>query len=1013
MRIAEFSVRRWRFTVVIFVMLAALGIASWRSIPRAEDPSFPIPIYTVVAVLPGATPVDLERLVVKPIEDKVTELERLKEIDARVGDGLAVIQVEFDAGVDAERKYDEVVREVNALRASMPAELTTLDINKTTSLNVSILQLALVSELAPYRTMDSLAQDVEERIERVPGIRRAERWAAPDREVRVLLDLGRLAELGLPPGAVLGAIQGESADVPGGSLDAGGRRFNVKTSGSYESLDQVAGTVVASRGGTLVRVADVAEVEWADAEPTHVGRYNGRRAVFVTAQLQDGQVIGDVRDAVWRELDAFEASLPAGITLERPFDQAANVSHRLTRLGEDFAIAIGLVLVTLIPLGFRASGIVLVSIPLSLAMGVALLHALGYSINQLSIVGFVIALGLLVDDSIVVVENIARHLREGKSRMDAAILGTRQIGVAVLGCTATLIFAFLPLLALPGLSGRYIRSLPVTVVVTVLASLFVSLTIIPWLSSRLLQDGEGAHGNRVLGWLTHGIERTYAPVLSWALAHPRQTMLGAVGLVAASLALVPVVGFSLFPKAETPQFRVDIRAPDGSSLAATDQAARFAERVVSSHAGVRGIFTNVGRDNPQMYYNVQPRNENPAVGQLFVLLDAYDPARTPALLDSMRAELSAYPGARIELREFENGPPVDAPIALRLSGPDLDTLRALAGRAEALLEETPGTEYVYNPVRLRRTDLALPLDRGRAGLLGVSPLDFDRTVRLGVAGLPAGTLREASGEERDIVVRLPFQGDRPGTEALSRLFIPTSAGGLTPLGQVTSPSFEVSPTEIQRYDKARTVTVTSWVRTGFNTDRVTKDALGRLEALELPPGYALQPAGEIESRQESFGGMGSAIIIAVFAILAVLVLEFGSFRSTLIVASVIPLGLVGGIVALLLTGNTFSFTAMIGFVALIGIEIKTSILLVDFTNELRAEGVPLLDAVRRAGEVRFLPILLTTLTAIGGLLPIALQGTALYAPLAWVIIGGLVSSTLLARVVTPVLYARWAPAVEG
>jgi multidrug efflux pump subunit AcrB len=278
MRIAEFSVTRWRFTIVIFVMLAALGVVSWRTIARAEDPSFPIPIYTVVAVLPGATPVDLERLVVKPVEDKVAELDDLKKIDARVSDGLAVIQVEFQPSVDVDRKYDEVVREVNALRPALPPELRRLDVEKTTSLNVNILQLALVSETMPYHAMDSLAEVLEERLERVPGIRKAERWAAPAREVRVLLDLGRLAELGLPPAAVVGAIQGESADIPGGALDAGSRRFNVKTSGSYESLDQVAGTVVAARGGTLVRVADVAQVRWADGEPTHVGRYTARRS---------------------------------------------------------------------------------------------------------------------------------------------------------------------------------------------------------------------------------------------------------------------------------------------------------------------------------------------------------------------------------------------------------------------------------------------------------------------------------------------------------------------------------------------------------------------------------------------------------------------------------------------------------------------------------------------------------------------------------------------------------------
>ena len=1009
MMLAEFSVRRWRFTVVVFVMLAALGITSWRAIPRSEDPTFPIPIFIVAAVLPGASPVDLERLVVQPVEERVTELEDLKNIDAQIEDGLAVIEIEFFPSVDAERKYDEVVREMNALRPELPAELHEMEIRKGTPLNVAIAQLALVSETVPYNTLDSLAEELEERIELVPGVRKAERWAAPEREVRVALDLGRLAAQGLPADAVLRALSGEAADLPGGSVEAGGRRFNVKTSGSLETLDEVAGTVVTSAGGTLVRVGDVAEVAWADADPTHIGRLNGKRAVFVTVQQQDAQVIGRLRDAIWLEVDAFEATLPPGVILERPFDQAVNVDHRLARLGEDFAIAISLVMITLIPLGLRAAGIVVVSIPLSLAIGITLLHALGYSLNQLTIVGFVIALGLLVDDSIVVVENITRFVREGRSRLEAAILATKQIGIAVLGATATLVLAFVPLVALPGLPGRYIRSLPLAVMVTVLASLFVSLTIMPWLASRILKEGEGAHANRALTWLTHGIERTYAPVLRWAMARPRMTMMGAAALVLGSLALVPVIGFSLFPKAESPLVRVDIRAPDGSSLGATDAAARYAEEVLQEYEGVRAVLTNVGRDNPQVYYNVTPRWENAAVGQLIVLLHEYDPAGTPRMLDSIRVDLARYPGARIEVREFENGPPIDAPVAVRISGPDLDTLRALASKVEQAMAVSEGTAYVYNPVRLRRTDLALPLDRGRAGLLGVTPYDLDRTVRLGLAGVPVGTLREEDGDERDIVVRLPFEGDRPGTEALDRIFIPTAAGGMTPLGQVTAPEVEASATEIQRYDKSRTVTVTSDVRTGFNTDRVTREVLARLESLELPAGYRLTPAGEIESRQESFGGIGSAVIVAMFAILAVLVLEFGSFRSTLIVASVIPLGVVGGLMALLLTGNTLSFTAMIGFVALLGIEIKTSILLVDFTNQLRAQGAPLVEAVTRAGEVRFLPILLTTLTAIGGLLPIALQGTALYAPLAWVIIGGLVSSTLLARVVTPVLYARWAP----
>ncbi|MGH7529012.1 MAG: efflux RND transporter permease subunit [Gemmatimonadales bacterium] len=1008
MNLTAFSVRNWQFTVVVFAMLAALGLASWHSVPRMEDPALDFPSYTVVAVYPGASPTDLERLVVTEIEERLDQLEHVKAINSHMRDGVATVRVEFEEEQDPEKKYDEVVREINALRPELPAELARLDIEKATTLEVNIVQVALVSPIASYRTLDSLAEALEDRLAAVPGVREAERWGAPERQVAVALDLGRLAQLRLPAGIVLQALGGESADIPGGSVEAGAdglKRYSVRTSGSYETLDEIRETVLRAGTGQLVRVGDVARVSWSYADSTYRARFNGRRAVFVTANQQAGMTVQAVRDRIYAELDRFTEQLPAGVTLERGFDQARNVSLRLARLGEDFLIAIGLVLLTLLPLGFRSSLIVMISIPLSLAMGLTALNWFGYSLNQLTIVGMVIALGLLVDDSIVVVENIARFRRQGLGRAEAAIAATKQIWVAVLGATATLIAAFVPLLILPGGPGRFIRVMPVTVIATVLASFIVSITIIPWLASRLLSEHEDPQGNRLLRAFDRAIHRTYAPLLDWALQRPRATLAGAAAVVVLSVALVPLIGFSLFPKAETPQVAVSITAPQGASIAVTDSAARFAERVLGKRPEVRAIYTSVGHDNPMIYYNVLPRVDNPRVGQLFVLLDRYDQHETPALLDTLRAELSRYSGAEIALREFENGPPVDAPIALRIMGPDLDTLRALASRMETVFESTPGTEYVTNPVRLARTDLRVAIDRGRAGLLGISTLEIDRTVRLGLAGLEAGTLREADGEKRPIVVRLArAPGSRPSPAQLKRVYVASRGGNLTPLTQVAAVRFERAVPEIQRYNRGRTVTVSSNVRTGFNTDRVTKAILARQDELRLPGGYRIMPAGEIEAREHSFGGVGSAIIVAVFLIVAILVLEFKTFRSTLIVASVIPLGLAGGLVALFLAGDTLSFTATIGFVALIGIEIKTSILLVDLTNRLRTEGMALEEAIRRAGEVRFLPIVLTSLTAIGGLMPLAIQGSGFYAPLAWVIIGGLVSSTLLARIVTPVLY---------
>ncbi|MCC6241657.1 MAG: efflux RND transporter permease subunit [Gemmatimonadaceae bacterium] len=1009
--LVAFSVRRWQFTVLMFLMFAALGYSSWLAIPRAEDPAFPVPIYTAVAVYPGASPEDMEQLVTEPIEKRLYALTDVKELKSVSSNGWSVVTVEFESDVDAERKYDQVLREINGVRPELPDALLRLNVQRNENSDLAVLQLALVAPVTPYAALDDIAQRFEDGLSRVDGVKQVKRWAAPPREMQITLDLGKLAARSLTPSQVLNALGSDNVQIPGGAVDVGTRRFNVATPGRYRTVDDVLKTVVGGGNGAVIRVSDLATVTWADGDAVHVGRYNGQRAMFVTVAVQEGRNVTTVRNAVWEQLDLLEKTLPAGVTLARGFDQSRNVEARLSQLGKDFALAIALVLITLLPLGFRASIIVMISIPLSLALAIVLLNASGFSLNQLSIVGFVIALGLLVDDSIVVVENISRFLRKGMSRTQAAIEGTKQIGVAVLGATATLIFAFLPLLFLPGLSGKYIRSLPIAVVYAVLASLLVSLTIIPWLASRVMPQHESAEGNRFLQWLDEGIKRTYAPLLHLALGAPKRTLAFAALSVMGAVALVPVVGFSLFPKAGTPQYHVEIETPEGTSLAETDRAVRFVERTIGAHPSTVSIFANIGKDNPAVYYNVFQRAEAPNRGQLLVLINAYDNIGTPLMLDSLRAQMAQYPGAKIEVKEFENGPPIDAPIAMRVEGTNLDTLQTIAAQFERVLESTDGTQYVNNPVRLQRSDLRVQVNKQKAGLLGIPSAEIERTLRLGIAGLQAGTIRSANGDEYPLVVNIAHRG-RPTAEALERIEVSSVTGAMVPLAQIAQTEFVATTSEINHQDRQRAVTITSFVKSGYNTDAVTKAVLARLDSIALPAGYVLRPAGEIESRQESFGGVGGAIIVAVFAILAILVLEFRDFRTTMVVASVIPLGLVGGILALLFSGYTLSFTAIIGFVALIGIEIKTSILLVDFTDQLRRQGLSIDDAIQQAGEVRFLPIVLTTMTAIGGLLPLALQGSGLYSPLAWVIIGGLVSSTIIARLVTPVLYKLLAPALD-
>lgn len=1008
MRISESAVKNYQFTIVIFLFLIALGIYSFLKIPQAEDPEFPIAIFPVIAIYPGASPADIEQLVVDKVEESLNELEDIVSIKSEIKDGVAVIVIEFTSDSDPDRKYDEILRQINSIRESLPQDLYSIETLKIQAGNTNIIQSALVSETAGYFELSRYAEELRDEIISLPGIRKAEVVASPGQELEVAINLPKLSQLNISVSQVIGAIQSENANIPGGSIEIGPRKLNVKTSGNYKNIEEVKRTVVGSGRGQLVYLRDVAEVSWRDEEARYFGRYNGKDAVFIIASMKKGQNIHGMRNSVYRLFDTFEKKLPAEIVLERGFDQSENVRYKLGRLEKDFLFAFLLVLITLLPLGFRASGIVMISIPLSLLIGVSGLYLIGFSINQLTIVGAVISLGLLVDDSIVVVENISRWIRGGSTPMDASIKATSQIGPAVLGCTATLIFAFLPLMFLPGMAGKYMRSLPASVTFIVLGSLFVALTIIPFVSSLILKGDVDPRGNRVLRGVNRGIDFTYGRALQWSLKNPVKTVSVALLLFLSSLLLINMIGFSLFPKAGLPQFLITIETPRGSNISETDRVVKKVEAILSARPEVKYYMSNIGKGNPMIFYNSFQKSGQSTLGEILCELKTRSQPEIEKIVEMLRDTLDTFVDARIYVNEFENGMPVDAAIALRLVGSNLDSIRVYSDRIEEIFRAHEGTNYVKNPLSQSLTDIRVIVNSEKAAVYGVPVAEIDRTIRLGLAGITAGRFRDVDGKEYNINVRLP--GKKANTLAsLNDIYVSSRTGAQVPLSQLSRVEFENSATLIQHYNNERSMTISSAVRLGYNTDKVTKEILSGVAELELPGGFKTIPAGEIESRKQSFEGIGSAILIAIFGIFAILILEFRTFKSTLIVISVIPLGIIGGLVMLWITGYSLSFAAAIGFVALIGIEIKTSILLVDFTNQLRQQGTPLDEAIIKAGEIRFLPVLLTTLTAVGGLLPIAMGHSNLYSPLAWVIVGGLITSTLLARLVTPVMYKLLAP----
>ncbi len=1013
MKISDYAVKNYQFTLVIFLMIVALGITTIVNMPRSEDPELHAPQYPIVAVFPGTSPKDMEELVVEPLEQKISELEGIKRIKTNISDGVAVLFVEYKYESDVDDKYAELVREVNGLRSSLPQNLSSLEVRRVLPSDVNIIQIALVSENASRDKLKSAAEDLQDKLEQIKSLKNIKIHGLPDRIVRIDLQLDKMAQLRIPLDAVTGNLQSEIANIPGGSVDAGSKSFNIKTSGNYKSVEEIQNTIILSVGNKNVLLKDIASVYYTYEEDTHITRLNGHRSVFITAAQKPGENISKTQEMYQPVIAAFKEQLPANIDLVHHFDQANNVNKRLSGLGFDFVIAILLVAITLLPLGQRAAVIVMISIPLSLAIGIVLMNALGYNLNQLSIVGLVVALGLLVDDSIVVVENIERWLREGYSRMEATLKATQQIGLAVIGCTATLIIAFLPLVFLPEAAGEFIRSLPMGVITSVLASMLVSLTIIPFLSSRLLKENHGhPDGNIFMRALKKGIQGSYAPFLDKALAKPWWTIGIAAVIFIGSLQLFPVIGFSLFPASEKPQFLVEITTPLQSNLSYTDSITKIIEKELRTHKEIQYVATNVGKGNPRIYYNVIPENERTDYTQIFVqLYENTSPIRKLELIEELRKLWTPYPGAKVEVKNFEQGPPINAPVEVRLFGDNLDTLRNLAARVEKSLEQTPGTLYINNPVMHLKSDIKVDIQKEKAQMLGIPTVTIDRTVRLAVAGLNVGKFSDENGDDVEIIVSKANAGQST-LRALENLYVNNQQGRAIPLNQVANLHLESSPISINHFDKIRMVSITAFVGKGFLVDKVINEVTKNMDAMSLPAGYTYAMGGEVESRQESFGGFESVIIVTIFLFIAVLILEFRTFKSTLIVLSVIPLGIVGAVLALLITGNSLSFVAIIGLIALAGIEVKNTILLVDFTNQLREQGKSLEEAIREAGEVRFLPIILTSMTAIGGLLPIAWSSNPLISPLAIVLIGGLISSTLLSRVVTPVVYKLIPPRIE-
>jgi multidrug efflux pump subunit AcrB len=1016
MRLPRLAIDNASFIWMAFIFLTILGFRALMTMPRTENPEVTVPGSSVIVLMPGASSIDMEKMVALPVEESVSELEDIKTITSDVRDGLAVVAVEFEFKSDADEKYNEVVRQVNSIRNTLPDEIIQLDMWQWSISDMNMMQLALVSETAPYAELEEVAEELSNRIEKVRSIRKVSYYGLPDQEIHIRLDFEKMAMVNTSISHIVSAIESNNTNIPGGEMKLGPNSLSVKSSGSFQELDEIRNCVVNSYRGRLIYLRDVAEVGYGYEEQNYLTRYGEKdpagpggsaRSIFIGISQKEGLNVLKTSKEIMPLLETFRKELPGSMKMEVVYDQPTTVKNRINGFMNN--LLQGMVLVALlifISLGFRSAIVVAIAIPLSLTIGLGFVDLAGFGLQQISIAGLVVVLGMLVDNSIVMVQNINRFMQMGHKRREASILAASEIGWPVVSATLTTILAFVPIAAMPDQAGEFIMSLPVTIMITLTVSLLIALTLTPMITSRLFREPEAGKENpggfgRFMKWV---IEKPFRSSLALALKRPGITLLIALAYLAASSWMFRYVGISFFPKAEQPNLMIQASLPEGSSLDRTDRVARYMESVLDTMPEVKFYATNVGHGNPRIYYNVFPRRNDIRFAEIYVELDDYDPDQFAVTLDKLRNQFEEYPGARIRVKEFEQGPPFDAPVQIFVNGEDLDVLREVSSDVEGFIREQPGAINIENQFVKTNTELLFDINREKANMLGVPVIEIDRTIRTAIAGIGISKFRDKSGDEYDIVLKME-RGEDFHMEDLDRIYVSSLSGKQIQLKQFVDLKLQQVPSSISRYDKERTAEILADVESGYTLDAVMEPILQKLQEYPMPEGYSYSIGGEMESRSESFSGMTQAIIIAIVSILSVLVLQFRSFKQPLIVFVAIPFAFTGMIWALLATGNTFSFTAFVGLTSLVGIVVNNSIILVDYINVLRKKGEPLQEALKAAAEIRLTPIVLTALTTIGGLLPLTLRGGSIWAPMGWTIIGGLLVSTLLTLVIVPVTYS--------
>lgn len=1015
MKITKTSIKRPTLVAVLFILLIGVGAFSYTKLNYELIPDMSVPVLTVTTVYPGAAPYEVENSVTKEIEDALSTVEGLDRISSKSLESVSIVTVELRQNTDVDQALQEAQRKINAMINDLPDDTELPSLGKFDINDLPIMRLGVAAEMSGTELYDLVDKKIQPQLAKIPGVAQVNLLGGQPREIKINIDRNKLETYNLSLLQISQVIQNANMDFPTGKIKSGESETLIRLAGKYTSLEQMRALIIGTtQDGSKIYLSDIAEIQDSQKDEEIISRVNGENAIGLSIQKQG--------DANAVELSAEAKKIMENLEKEYAGDKLkfsiASDSSDFTLEAADAVIhdlLFAIVLVALVMLLFlhslRNAVIVMVAVPASIISTFTVMMLLGFSLNLMTLLALSLVVGILVDDAIVVIENIYRHMEMGKNKFQAAYDGIREIGVTVISITLVIVAVFVPISLTGGLIGNLLRQFSLTVAVSTLLSLLVAFTLIPLLASRFSKishiKNKGFIGKTITAFenVIKGFENAMSGALKWSFNHKIIVLGTTLVLFVSSFALVKFgfIGSEFVSAGDRGEFTMEVELPKNATLRQTNLLSQEVENYISELPDVQRVTTTVGQSSGSM-----TTTSTPYLAEINVQLVPAEERTISTQVFSRRLQIELQEnlaGAKFKAVPVSLiGTGSEAPIQVILSGTDLDSLAATAASVQQLISNVPGAVEVESTIEGGNPEVKVEVNREKMTNLGLSLEMVGATMRTAFNGVQETKYRDGDNEY-DISIQLDAF-DRKNVEDIANLTLMNTKGEQVRLEQFASIIESSGPTELNRRDKVPTVTVSAQVL-GRPVGTVGEEIQTRLGEMDLPTGVGYSMGGDLENQSEAFGGLLLALLASLVLVYLIMVALYNSYAYPLVVMFSLPLAVIGALLALALTQNALSIFSLLGMIMLIGLVAKNAILVVDFANQLKAAGLSVKEALVKATQVRIRPILMTTLAMVIGMLPIALAsgaGAEWKNGLAWVLIGGLTSSMFLTLIVVPVVY---------